>query len=361
MGELRERRRVALPLAGRPGRHDRADRASSWPSTRAGPRRTAGARRCPPTPRSRSACWPWSAASLPDRVRTYLLTFAVVDDLTAHRRHRGRLQRASCSCPRCWSGWASWPWSPWPRRAGLRYGPVVRPARAGRLGGVLQVRRRPGGGRPGDRPADPGLPGRPRRPGAGHRPVPAVPRAAHRGAGPGGPRRRRTGHLPERAAAADLPPLDQLRHRAAVRAGQRGRRDQRGAALAGPSPRRSRSASWSATWSASRSAPPASAWLVTRLSRGRIRPPVGWAAVAGAGTIAGIGFTVSLLIASLAFHGEQLAEAKLGMLAAALARVRAHLGGVPGDRAAPEAAAAPRAARHGRGDHRPGRAGRPAP
>jgi Na+/H+ antiporter NhaA len=58
--------------------------------------------------------------------------------------------------------------------------------------------------------------------------------------------------------------------------------------------------------------------LVTRLTRGRVRPPVGWAAVAGAGTIAGIGFTVSLLIADLAFHGTQLAEAKVGVLTAAL-------------------------------------------
>ena len=60
------------------------------------------------------------------------------------------------------------------------------------------------------------------------------------------------------------------------------------------------------------------AWLVTRLTGGRIRPPVGWAAVTGAGAIAGIGFTVSLLIASLAFGGEQLEEAKLGVLSAAL-------------------------------------------
>ncbi|NJC73744.1 Na+/H+ antiporter NhaA [Planosporangium thailandense] len=59
-------------------------------------------------------------------------------------------------------------------------------------------------------------------------------------------------------------------------------------------------------------------WLVTRLSRGRLRPPVGWAAVTGAGAVAGIGFTVSLLIATLAFHGVQLAEAKLGILGAAL-------------------------------------------
>jgi Na+/H+ antiporter NhaA len=61
------------------------------------------------------------------------------------------------------------------------------------------------------------------------------------------------------------------------------------------------------------------AWLLTRISRGRIRPPVGWAAVTGAGAIAGIGFIVALLIASLAFHGTQLAEAKLGILSAALA------------------------------------------
>jgi Na+/H+ antiporter NhaA len=59
-------------------------------------------------------------------------------------------------------------------------------------------------------------------------------------------------------------------------------------------------------------------WLVSRLSGGRVRPPVGWAAVAGAGTIAGIGFTVSLLIATLAFHGPELDEAKVGILSAAL-------------------------------------------
>jgi Na+/H+ antiporter NhaA len=57
--------------------------------------------------------------------------------------------------------------------------------------------------------------------------------------------------------------------------------------------------------------------LVTRLSRGRIRPPVGWAAVLGGGTISGVGFTVALLIASRAFVGAHLAEAKLGALTAA--------------------------------------------
>ena len=60
-----------------------------------------------------------------------------------------------------------------------------------------------------------------------------------------------------------------------------------------------------------------STWLVTRLSRSRLRPPVGWVAVAGGGTLAGIGFTVALLIASLAFSGKELDEAKLGILSAA--------------------------------------------
>ena len=58
--------------------------------------------------------------------------------------------------------------------------------------------------------------------------------------------------------------------------------------------------------------------LVTKLTRGKLRPPVGWATVAGAGSVAGIGFTVSILIATLAFHGSELEEAKLGVLTAAL-------------------------------------------
>jgi Na+/H+ antiporter NhaA len=58
--------------------------------------------------------------------------------------------------------------------------------------------------------------------------------------------------------------------------------------------------------------------LLTRLTRGRLRPPVGWAALAGGGTIAGIGFTVALLVATIAFTGPDLEEAKLGILSAAL-------------------------------------------
>jgi protein-disulfide isomerase len=57
---------------------------------------------------------------------------------------------------------------------------------------------------------------------------------------------------------------------------------------------------------------------VARVTRGRVTPPVGWGAVAGVGAVAGIGFTVSLLIASLALSGPTLAEAKVGILSAAL-------------------------------------------
>jgi Na+/H+ antiporter NhaA len=58
--------------------------------------------------------------------------------------------------------------------------------------------------------------------------------------------------------------------------------------------------------------------VVTTATGGRLRPPVGWVAVSSAGALAGLGFTVALLIASIAFHGESLREATLGVLTAAL-------------------------------------------
>ena len=69
-----------------------------------------------------------------------------------------------------------------------------------------------------------------------------TPELARYGAGRAG-----LGAVAERAAAAALPPVDELRDRAAVRAGQRGHRDRRRLARRGALPRRSRSASWSAT------------------------------------------------------------------------------------------------------------------
>lgn len=59
--------------------------------------------------------------------------------------------------------------------------------------------------------------------------------------------------------------------------------------------------------------------VVTKVTRGRLRPPVGWIAVVGGGTIAGTPFTVSLLVASVAFTGAGLEEATLGVLTAAVA------------------------------------------
>ena len=58
----------------------------------------------------------------------------------------------------------------------------------------------------------------------------------------------------------------------------------------------------------------AMSWLVSAASRVRLRPPVGWAAVAAGGTIAGIGFTVSILVASVALEGLELRQVKLGVL-----------------------------------------------
>ena len=56
-----------------------------------------------------------------------------------------------------------------------------------------------------------------------------------------------------------------------------------------------------------------SSWLLSRFSRGRLHPQVGWLSVLGSGTAAGVGFTVSLLIAGIALAGPQLAEAKIGI------------------------------------------------
>jgi protein-disulfide isomerase len=59
-------------------------------------------------------------------------------------------------------------------------------------------------------------------------------------------------------------------------------------------------------------------WLASRPWLAGLRRALSWPVIAGGGTVAGIGFTVSLLISSLAFRGQQLEEAKLGVLAAAL-------------------------------------------
>src|SRR4051794_5332006 len=59
-------------------------------------------------------------------------------------------------------------------------------------------------------------------------------------------------------------------------------------------------------------------WLATRPWLRGTRLAVSWPGLIGAGSAAGIGFTVSILISTLAFSGERLDQAKLGVLAAAI-------------------------------------------
>jgi Na+/H+ antiporter NhaA len=59
-------------------------------------------------------------------------------------------------------------------------------------------------------------------------------------------------------------------------------------------------------------------WLATRPMLGGARLTVTWPVLIGAAWTAGIGFTVSLLVATLAFEGAPLDQAKLGVLATAI-------------------------------------------
>ncbi len=63
----------------------------------------------------------------------------------------------------------------------------------------------------------------------------------------------------------------------------------------------------------------AASWIASRPRLHGPRPPVSGPVLAVGGAVAGIGFTVSLLISSLAFSGRRLDEAKLGALATVLA------------------------------------------
>src|SRR5829696_1600938 len=62
----------------------------------------------------------------------------------------------------------------------------------------------------------------------------------------------------------------------------------------------------------------AATWLGTRPRVTGLRRSLSWPVSLGGAVVAGIPLTVSLLIAGIAFEGRQLAEAKLGVLAAAI-------------------------------------------
>ncbi len=57
-------------------------------------------------------------------------------------------------------------------------------------------------------------------------------------------------------------------------------------------------------------------WVAARY--GKLPLTVSWPALVGAATVAGVGFTVSLLIAGISFTGDDLEEAKIGILAASI-------------------------------------------
>jgi Na+/H+ antiporter NhaA len=61
-----------------------------------------------------------------------------------------------------------------------------------------------------------------------------------------------------------------------------------------------------------------SSWLASRPALGGRRPSLSWPALAGGAQVAGIGFTVSLLISDLAFHNRDLQEAQLGVIASVI-------------------------------------------
>jgi Na+/H+ antiporter NhaA len=59
-------------------------------------------------------------------------------------------------------------------------------------------------------------------------------------------------------------------------------------------------------------------WLATRPRLGGLRLSLSWPILAVGGAVAGVGFTLSLLVSTIAFEGRQLEEAKLGVLVAAV-------------------------------------------
>jgi Na+:H+ antiporter, NhaA family len=59
----------------------------------------------------------------------------------------------------------------------------------------------------------------------------------------------------------------------------------------------------------------AGGWLVARFTRAELDPSIGWRDVVGVAVLAGIGFTVSLLVSDLSFDGPQRDAAKTAVLA----------------------------------------------
>ena len=219
LGELRERRRITLPLfaaiggmalpvliylAINAGNGDTSGWGAAMSTDTAfalgalalvGPRRGAAAARLHPVARRRRR--PRGA----DRHRA---------SSTASTSTRAPWRSPPRCSRRCWR-----------RRAGSNVGrPPLYVIGAAMWVALLRLRRASSRRRPRGRALDSRLPGGARRARARHEPRPAVPRAADGGTGPQRARGRRVGGVAQRAPAAGAAPLDELLRRAAVRARQ---------------------------------------------------------------------------------------------------------------------------------------------
>ena len=59
-------------------------------------------------------------------------------------------------------------------------------------------------------------------------------------------------------------------------------------------------------------------WLVTRFTRADLNEEVSWRDLIGVAILAGVGFTVSLLVSNLSFTGTELGAAKSAVLIGSL-------------------------------------------
>ena len=60
------------------------------------------------------------------------------------------------------------------------------------------------------------------------------------------------------------------------------------------------------------------AWLLTRFTRAQLDDGLSWRDLTGVAVVAGVGFTVSLLVSDLAFTGTEREQAKTAVLLASL-------------------------------------------
>ena len=319
-GELRDRRAAAVPALAALGGMVVPGAAVRRRQRRRRGRARLGHRRWRPTSRSSWACSRCIGPGLPAagaRVPAH------PGDRRRHRRasssSRSSTPRASISSPLAAAAGSSWR-SCLLGRVRVWRGPAYFVAGLALWVAMVESGVHPTIAGVAARAAHPGAPAAARARSSGRRcSTRVVPPGPVARAGALGDARRRRGGLAQRATAGAAPPLDELRRRAAVRARQRRR------------PARA------ATRSAARVSSPITigivvglvagktigislaSFLAVRLGLGTLPRGMTMRHVLGAAALAGIGFTVSLFVADLAFDDEVLRdEAKVGVLAASV-------------------------------------------